>query len=583
MADDKQFIDPLEELMARNESIMNPNETPAAPADAPEEEDIFGVNDQANEMAAEDAAREEARKAHQQELAEAAEAIKPTVQLPPQSLDPKFQKDAIEFQGNKLDIVGDMIQKAIAKMGITGGGIPEEVGNDVNYRRKAMGDLIEYYEMNGEEITDEFCAIIKKYWRYDDGNNIDQEAAKEAAETQEAIEAATDTAIAAPEPTPEINIHVDAGVSDVTVNIDENLVKDMSEEQRVNVRVIKTTQEEMRTAKVVLNSQRNDIITPFKSTANSVPLALPLSGYRCCLTPLSYWEFIQLSSEPTSGNRVDMDKKQWSIIYKHITNVSIGDFANFEDFLKKTKYADRELLMWGILLSASDDVETATVVCGNPKCREPHEIKYIPQKIIHINDELANQHEYKVTGSVAPGKPAIEHFNKINSTIKMYELPHTKYLVEIEARPSAYDFLNRRYPLMDELRERFKSENQSDEDFDESNNAEYGYLLFQALFITAISKVVDGQTYRYTNWEDIEKIITTSLDMNDAGILFSLIKQVAEETRDPIQFYIEDVTCEKCGRHEKRIMIPDVGQSLLFQLSQRLSSTAINLTEMEQS
>ena len=70
--------------------------------------------------------------------------------------------------------------------------------------------------------------------------------------------------------------------------------------------------------------------------------------------------------------------------------------------------------------------------------------------------------------------------------------------------------------------------------------------------------------------------------MNDAAILFQLVQKLASETFTPISFYLEDITCDKCGRHDKRIPIPDIGQTLIFQLSQRLSSTEINLTEMEQ-
>jgi hypothetical protein len=93
---------------------------------------------------------------------------------------------------------------------------------------------------------------------------------------------------------------------------------------------------------------------------------------------------------------------------------------------------------------------------------------------------------------------------------------------------------------------------------------------------------VDGKTFRYTYWEDIEKIITTALSVHDSGALMRLINDVGMKTYNPVQFYIEDVTCDKCGRHDDRIMIPDIAQSLLFQLSQRLSSMEINLTEMEQ-
>lgn len=581
MANDNQFVDPLQEMMERYEHTVNPDEaktedtSPLATADLPEEEDEYGVGDQQREMAEEEAIMEAARAARQEELAAAVEANKTEVVMPPRSLDPEFQKESMEFQGSTLEIVGRMIDKVVAKNNITSGGIPESTDSDPNFKMHLMGELISLYHINGEEITPEFEDIIISNWRTESGAPIttdeelvEEQTEEEIVERQEPVEVV-----------PEININVEAG-QDVTVNIDEDIVNEMSETKKVNIRVIETTVEQMRSATIIENSQCEGIITPYKSDMYNTPIALPLSGYRCVITPLSYFEYIQLTSTPSSGNRVDQDKRVWSILYKHITNVSIGEFKNFEDFLKKTKYADQQLLLWGVLISSAEDEETATIVCGNPKCRQPHEIKYRPRSIIHINDELAERCDYKTTGTVAPGPAAIEHYNKINSTVKMYELPNTKWLVEIDARSSAYEFLNVKYPLMEQLRKRF-TKDEGDEDSPD-NNDEHEFLLAHALFIKAVSKKVNGKTYRYTTWEDIEKVITESLDVHDSAVLMNLIRTVGMQNFDPIQFYIENITCDKCGRHEDRIDIPDIGQSLIFQLSQRLSSTEISLTEMEQ-
>ena len=246
--------------------------------------------------------------------------------------------------------------------------------------------------------------------------------------------------------------------------------------------------------------------------------------------------------------------------------------------MKKTKYADRELLMWGILIAAADEEETITIRCGNPKCRKPHSLKYYPRTIIHVNDDLIKNYDYETTHTVSPGKEALDHFNKLNSTVKRYKLPNSGYIIEIEDRPSAYDFLNRRYPLMHELEKRFYPDGRKE---DTPENPEYGYLLAHALFITAISIIKDDKEYRYTNWDDIEKIITTALDMRDEAILIQLVEKVANSVSSPMQFYIENFTCDSCGHHEDRIPIPDIGDTLIFQLSQRLSSTEINLIEME--
>jgi hypothetical protein len=579
------FYDPLEEVMNRQAAIINPEAAKSVePVDVlhPADEDEYGMNDQQREIAEEDAIREAARLAHQEELAAAAEANQNLTQMPPRSLDPEFQKESIEYQGSVLEIVGRMIDKVIAKHNLGKGGIPESTDSDPNFKHHLMGELIEQYHLRGEEITPAFESLIVANWQRDYSEDVPEET---NAETEELKPNLAETAVepVAREIIPEININVESG-QDVTVNINEDVVNEMSTAQKVNIRVIETTVEDMRSATVIENSQRDDIITPYESGMYNAPLSLPLSGYRCVITPLSFFEYVQMTSTPPSGSQLDQDKRVWSIIYKHIKNVSIGEFKSFEDFLKKTKYADQQLLQWGILITSAEDVETATIQCGNPKCRKPHEIKYRPRDIIHINDELAEECDFKTTGSVAPGPAAIAHYNKINSTVKMYELPDTKYLVEIDSTASAYDFLNVRYPLMEELRKRFHPDDEDGQLIDDKYNSdeEYNFLLGHAMFIKAISKTVDGKTYRYTNWDDIEKIITTSLSVHDSGALMRLINDVGMKTYNPVQFYIEDVTCDKCGRHDDRIMIPDIAQSLLFQLSQRLSSMEISLTEMEQ-
>ena len=590
-----KFVDPIDALISRREgNIVTPEEpTPlsepepeaeavtAAPEAATEGEDEYGTNDLAREMAEEEHMESELRQQQYEALLAQKKNASKSVIMPPQPHDREAQANDIAFQGNNMMIVTSMINKVLQKNHITSGEIPVATDEDPDFRMHVMGELMSEYYYCGDEPSQNFEDIVLKSWRYTAPDTSNDTAAQDATEVTQEEEPVN------PKDQPAtININVESGTP-VTVNVDENVVNEMTHTNRVDIYVTEVTREELQGSRIVNNSQRDGIITPFKSDVFDTPLTLPLSAYRLVLKPLNYYEFIQLGSSPASGSRVDADKKQWSIIYDHISNVSIGDFKNFEDFMKKTKYMDRELLMWGILIASSEEEETITIKCGNPKCEKRHQIKYNPRTLIHVNDELIGKYEWEKTGAVAPGTAAIEHFNKLNSPIRRYKLPNTGYIVEIDDRPSAYDFINRRYPLMDKLRERFMPEDRDmfkdEEDLDAylNNNPEYSYLLAHAMFVTAISKIVDGIEYRYDNWDDIEKIITTSLDMRDAAILLQLVNKLAAENISPMDFYLENFKCDACGREEKRIPIPDIGGTLIFQLSRRLSSTEINLTEME--
>ena len=362
MSDQNTFIDPLEELMNRHQN-GSAAETPQAAPETVDDDDKYGNNDLAKEIEAEDLAEQQAREQRIQEQANTVDETKATNVLPPRSLDPEFQAESIGFQANTLVIVGRMIDEVAKKHNLTSGGIPEATDNDPDFRMHIMGDLIEQYHLNGEVITPEFENLVLKNWvGYVDPSIKEETPVEEEAPKEEPVKEEPQ------EPIPQININVEKG-SDVTVNVDPEIVAEMSTTRKVNIQVIETSADQMLAAKIVQNSQKDNIITPYSSDIYDVPLTLPLSGYRCTLKPVNYYEFIQLGSSPSSGNPVDIDKKQWSIIYDHVKNVSIGEFKDFEDFLKKTKYSDRELLMWGVLIASADEEETLSMTCGNPKCQ----------------------------------------------------------------------------------------------------------------------------------------------------------------------------------------------------------------------
>ena len=167
---------------------------------------------------------------------------------------------------------------------------------------------------------------------------------------------------------------------------------------------------------------------------------------------------------------------------------------------------------------------------------------------------------------------------------KRYKLPNTGVIVEIN-EPSAYEFITEKLPLVNDLYKRYKPEGDASS-FDQNDPlmVEFDYLAGIALFVTAMTIVIEenGQKkeYRFSNWEDMEKIIDTALDLEDSNILLKLIEK-SRALVSPISFRIENVNCPMCGRHEDFIPIDDIGSSLIFQLSRRLKDTQINLIEMD--
>lgn len=621
MAENKN-LDPLEELLNRQKAAMgepvektdkeplnestevsspSTTEETITPVEAPQnlipDEDIYGDNDLEEEIAAEEARDNQARAAAAEEMIKQKEIKKAnTPFMPPDEHNMQYNDIAITYQSDKINIVSGMVNRVVAKYKLISGGISETPDKKLGTIGKmaVMGELVDIYHNNGEKITPEFEELILKNWVMPDGslaiNNIqngvviDKTMQGGVGKNNQSTETPTntitnDTPVTKESPT--ININVEKG-NPVTVNVDESIVSHTTETNEVNIYVKEVSTEELLMANIVENSDKQGVINVYDSGINDVPITLPLSGYRCVMRSINWFDFIKLTA-PASQNGSDNELKKWSVIYDHIKNPSIGNFKDFEDFMKKTKYQDRELLMWGVLVATADDEETLSIKCGNPICGNQIKINYNPRSILHIDDEHVPKW-YVPAYEASVGPEAIKVWEEANSRRKRYKLPHTGIIVEIN-EPSAHEFVTKKLPLINDLYKRYRPNgNMSEIDPNDVSMAEFDYLSANALFVSAMTIVREEngapKEYRFTKWDQIEEIITKALDAEDSGILLKII----EKTRDnvsPISFRVENVVCPTCGRKEDYIPINDIGTSLLFQVSRRLSSTQINLIEMD--
>lgn len=593
---EQMFTDPIDEIMARhmtqneldernakiaenvkvNEpktSSLDMNVEIDIPMETSVEEDIdYGDNDLENEIKQQEELeakeREEAIKKHEEEIAAEKAKIKSG---PPHPLDMNETAKVFDFEATKIATVTTMINQVIAKHHITTGCIPDDI------KMRVMGELIELYYKNGEVITPEFEQLLLSNWvggkeqSQPVNTNKSTEEVKESTdkEIEEEIDDSKNTII---------NINVEAGTP-VTVNVDGEMLDEIDRKREINVIVHEVDEKEMRSTTIIENSQLDGIITPYESTATDVPLTLPMSAYRCTVGGVSMFDLIKLSSVQ-NGNSRDYDIKTWSMIYNHLKNSSIGKFKTFEDFLKHTDYRDMELLLWGAFVATADETETISFTCGNPNCRHHMDFKYSPRSIIHINNELVPDH-YQKTHSVASGKAALDHWNEVHSRKRIYELPDSKVLIELDDY-SAWDYHNIKMPILQEVFNRYRPEaGEIDmEKLTEDEASEMNFLIMFLLYIKSVTINKNGKSYRYTNWKDIEKVITTHIGNKDLAVLVSIINQV-KNIESPVSFYLENVQCPKCGRKDDRIPVNDIMRSLFFQLSNGLTNTTVNFVETQ--
>ena len=596
MADNNGFIDPLDNIIKKTNEVygIKPSDEPITIASAAvlsqpeptvskiappleEDDDEYGTNDFQKEIEEEERQAELQKEAERQAILEERHANdKQLTKMPPRSLDPEFQESAITHQADHLAVVTGMIEQVKAKYHLHGG-IPQDKLPIV------QGDLMGIYYKTGDKITPAFEQTILKNWEHVDPSTGE----KYVTENGETTPHATNTAT--PEKSDEpatINISVQPG-QPVTVNIPEDVAHELTKTNVVNVHVREVSEEEMRAVTVIENPPSDaNIIRPYESNLCDVPVTLPLSGYRCVIRPVNWFETIDLAA-PSSNSKVDFQIQRWSIIYNHMKNISIGPFADFEDFLKKTKFADMSILEWAILTATADEEEPLDITCGNDKCRKRHTFKYRPRQIIHLNEERLPKN-YREIYDAAPGEQAQKLFNQINTKRTRYKLPNSGIIIEIN-EPSAYEYITNKLPLMIEKYTEKRPDDPDMENFNEETlQGDPTLLNFSnkmacLMRISALS-VPDpknpNREYRFTNWDDIERQIDNINYLQDSMLIMKLVID-ARESSEPADFYIADVKCPYCGRIDERIPITNITQNLLFRISRRLGDMEVNLIKLD--
>ena len=97
------------------------------------------------------------------------------------------------------------------------------------------------------------------------------------------------------------------------------------------------------------NTSFMDAIGAYQLSVSKVPMTFPASGFKAEMTGLPFGEFADIALDPgdNSSDYIDYDKmrRRMYVIYKHMVNVSIGEFKSFEDFLSKFAYIDMHVLI----------------------------------------------------------------------------------------------------------------------------------------------------------------------------------------------------------------------------------------------
>ena len=294
-----------------------------------------------------------------------------------------------------------------------------------------------------------------------------------------------------------------------------------------------------------------------------------VSGFKAQMKGLSYGEYadIALSMENV---KFDQYYKRLSIIYNHMTNISRGDFKDFEDFLKHFSYTDISLALYGLYISTEKEIQEIPLRCGNKECGKTFNWEYNTRNILRL--ERCADKFLKKMEEVATAKPS--DYDKIaeNAAVnnsKYVELPDSKVVCEMGVA-SAYDFLYNFIPLMNE--ETFK---------DAFGNDASQVYMDNVLLLTSVRSVdvPDGEG-GYIHCTGYKDILDTIYYIGPNDIKYLAAQTAKIQSLWEVTYSLGDTKCPHCGAVTKNL---DVSMDdLVFQTYNRLMSTEIELSKIQE-
>lgn len=405
----------------------------------------------------------------------------------------------------------------------------------------------------------------------------------------------------------EVNVVIDKRNAS-EINWSEDEVSKIRRARTINLNIVEDQTVNFGTITNISGNAVDDLLSKYERTANDIVAALPASKYRATFTGLTYAEVVDLSASQEM-NTYDGERKKWTICYSHIRNQSIGPWeeyieyedpatkkmvrdsvgatipddvdgdtvhtvTKFEDFMRKTSYADLEFMLWKILCATSMDKELIQITCGSllpngKPCHHVYDWIYSPNELLDITKVNSGVlKDMKETGE-ASGPEQIKkvYESSLLNSSDCATLPKSG-IIAVFGHVSANTYLEELYsPIKD-------SEDNINTDPDAlANRLHYQNLLSVKQF--RIPNKKDGGYYNISGVNDLLKVLD-ALDDIDYQVVSKVVSMETEPYK--FKFSMRDVVCPKC---KNRTIIPINDMTdLLFLLAQSLATTNITLGKL---
>lgn len=337
--------------------------------------------------------------------------------------------------------------------------------------------------------------------------------------------------------------------------IREAEVIELTEVKRIDINAIKDK---------VSKRSFQDIANSFDYSGSRSTIFFPASGFKAQMKGLTYGEFADIALSMENLNE-DKYRKQLSIIYNKMTNISIGEFSSFDEFLKNFCFLDVNLATYAMYIATEDENQEIQLKCGNTRCNKSFNWSFNTRSIIRM-DRCSKNFIKKMEELVTADASQYEEIHQRSVVLNSHyiELPKSKFIVEI-GLASAYEYLHNIVPILDE--KKFKEV--FGDDFNEM------HLNISVLLTTVRSIRIPEKDGSYVLCDTYRNIIDAiySISPEEIAILnsYSMKFQQAYE----MSFGFDNVVCPHCKTKTK--FIPLQPTELIFTTYQRLANTELDL------
>ena len=321
-------------------------------------------------------------------------------------------------------------------------------------------------------------------------------------------------------------------------------------------------------AKTNIASSYEDVINTYELSNSQTSVCFPASGFRATMKGMTYGELadVALNMELVTA---DQYRKRLTVVYNKMTNVSTGNFASFDDFLRGFAYVDIPMALYALYVATQPEVQQIQLRCGREDCNKTFDWSFSTRSVLRL--EKCSKKFLTKMEELVQAKP--EDYQRIREesavmSAKFVELPYSKFVVEMGVI-SAYEFLNNFIPVLDE--QKFHETFGPDE-----NNA---YLNNVLLLTTVRSVRIPDNKGGYSLCNTYKSILDAiyNIKPEEIKLISSLSNVLTSEYNSAFSF--GDVVCPHCGNVTKDLDLSM--DDLVFQTYQRLISTEINVESIQ--